>query len=310
METELRYAEIRAESGRTLEGVAVRYGEVSRRTLAGPETIMPGAFQPLPADVILNRQHDRRTPLARTGAGLTLTDTPEALTVRARLPQTREADDTLELVRAGVLRGLSVEIRVAGERMAGGVRVIESAALVGLGVVDRPAYPGSRVEARADSAAGRALSAVVPYGKPLDCQCHKSTAKGGTCERVQFAPGTFRQSLREGGEVLAIAGRYKDAVASTRAGSLALRETRGGLEIEIPALPDTEQAANLLAMSETVPVLARPLFREGTFTERDGIAFYSLAQLYAILLGPSDRSEGWEPVELRHTAPRRPRIWL
>ena len=54
----------------------------------------------------------------------------------------------LELVRAGVIRGASVEMRVTAERFESGVRVVERATLAAIGVVDTPAYPASEVEAR------------------------------------------------------------------------------------------------------------------------------------------------------------------
>ena len=60
---------------------------------------MPGAFGDVAAlDVILNGHHDRgRGPLLRTGgAGLVLEDSAAALTMIAELPNTRDADDTLD----------------------------------------------------------------------------------------------------------------------------------------------------------------------------------------------------------------------
>ena len=69
---EMRFCEVRAE-GRTLTGTAIKYGDTA--TFAwGQERIEPNAFAPL-GDAILNAQHDRTTPLARTdGGGLTLLD--------------------------------------------------------------------------------------------------------------------------------------------------------------------------------------------------------------------------------------------
>ena len=84
----------------------------------------------------------------RTGAGLTLVDGPERLTFSADLPQTSASDDVLTLVRTNILRGASIEMRVTGERVEGGVRIIEKARLSAIGVVDTPAYPQSEIEAR------------------------------------------------------------------------------------------------------------------------------------------------------------------
>ena len=99
----------------------------------------------------MNVQHDRARPLARTGGGgLVLTDTSRALEVRAELPETRESDDTLALVDAKILRGFSLEFLALRERMEGPTRVLVQARLVGLAVVDKPAYRASTIAARAE----------------------------------------------------------------------------------------------------------------------------------------------------------------
>ena len=142
--TRYAYAEISAQ-GRTVSGVLVRYGEVAPRF---GERIEAGAFGNLvTADLVLNIQHVRSRALCRTGgAGLTLTDSAQTLDVSARLPSTIEADDALTLIRSGVLRGLSAEYRVTARRQEGDVEVVTGAKLVGLAVVDRPAYPSSKIE--------------------------------------------------------------------------------------------------------------------------------------------------------------------
>ena len=147
--TERRFApvEIREEGGELfIEGVGIRYGDVADMG-AFRERLEPGTFGDLKlADLILNIMHDRRRPLARTdGGGLSLSDNGEALRISARLPSTREAEDAVRLVRARVLRGFSIEMRVArgGESFTDGIRVISSAKLLDLGLVDRPAYGDS-----------------------------------------------------------------------------------------------------------------------------------------------------------------------
>ena len=145
MTTERRFCEFRAE-GRRLTGTAIRYANEARMPW-GRERFAVAAFAPL-GDVLMNAQHDRRTPLARTGAGLTMTDTAEALRFDADLPATRAADDVLELVRTGVLRGASIEFESTRERMESDLRVIERATLKGVSIVDTPAYSDSEIEAR------------------------------------------------------------------------------------------------------------------------------------------------------------------
>ena len=166
MLNEYRYAELRAEGERQLSGVAIKYGDVAALPF-GRERFEVRAFGDLgAADVILNTMHDRRRPLARSGSGLTLTDTPQALEVRAELPNTREADDTLALVKSGVYRGLSIEFAATRERMVSGVRSIQAARLTGIGVVDRAAYPQSSVEARGENLVRVLESALPAMGAP------------------------------------------------------------------------------------------------------------------------------------------------
>lgn len=141
MEVELRFAPATL-SGRTIQGVAMRYGDVADINGAFSETVASGAFQPL-GDVILTVQHELDRPLARTeGGGLELIDTPSSLAVRATLPSTRDADDALELLDKGILRGFSVAMIVDrnAETFSGHLRTVRKARLSRIGLVDRPAY--------------------------------------------------------------------------------------------------------------------------------------------------------------------------
>ena len=191
---EYRDFELRQDGPRRLIGTAITYGEVANLG-AFREVFQPGAFGDLAGrDVILNRQHDRKRPLARTGGGgLELIDTRESLSIRAELPETRESADTLALVRGGVLRGLSVEFRATASGWSGaGVRTIRSAELRGIGVVDRGAYSGATVEARVRTFAS---------AKPGDDQGPVRLQQAGT---VQMPRGLMRaravQAARVSGE--------------------------------------------------------------------------------------------------------------
>ena len=150
MEPERRYCEIRQadDGGRTLTGIAIRYDNVAE-FVWGREKIMAGAFQPI-GDVVLNFQHDRGRPLARTGGGgLTITDDSSAMEIRAELANTIEGRDVLELVRQSIVRGLSVEFVTDREKFEGDdLRIIEKAHLYAVAVVDEPAYSESEVSAR------------------------------------------------------------------------------------------------------------------------------------------------------------------
>lgn len=140
---ERRFAEVRfdAETGR-LTGIAVVYGDAAQIG-RGTERIEPGTFTF--RDPVLNLMHDRSRPVARVGAGLTLTDTAERLTVEVDFPDTPIAAEARALAAAGMLPGLSVEFRATSDTWEGTTRTIHKADLYGLALVDKPAYPASQV---------------------------------------------------------------------------------------------------------------------------------------------------------------------
>ncbi len=149
--TERRSFELRAADDGTLAGVVIPYGQPT--AIGGfREEFAPGSIRF--DDVILNRQHQRGVALARTGGGgLVLTDSPAELRATITMPDTQDARDVLTLVRSGVLRGLSAEFRAVREEWSGNLRRIREAVLLGIGVVDRPAYAGATVaEIRENSA--------------------------------------------------------------------------------------------------------------------------------------------------------------
>ena len=294
------------QAGRVLSGTALRYGDVAR--IGGQrEKFLPGSFPDVErADILLNRQHAREKPLARSnGGGLTVSDSPQALSIRAELPSTVDSDETLELVKRGVLRGLSIEFEALRESQENGTRVVTLAKLFAVAVVDSGAYPASTVEAR--QRRRPYLQAQVPFNKSLQCRCHR----GKNCDKVRFLPGSFAESIGgEGPEVLAIAGQYADALASRRRGTLILSEAETGLLVTT--------TADLAAQSRTTRILARPVFDPelSEFREigsgRDAYAEYSKVSLRAILLGPTSSDEGWPAAEFGSVrAPRRrSRLWL
>ena len=140
--------ELRLEDdGRKLSGVALFFGRVAKDR---PERFAPGSFNLEGADVILGmKQHPAaERPLARTGGGgLELTADHEALRFTASLIDTADSREAVALVRARVLRDMSIEFVPVKEHFEGGVRVITSAELRGLITLARGAYQ-SDVQAR------------------------------------------------------------------------------------------------------------------------------------------------------------------
>ena len=223
-----------------------------------------------------------------------LEDSAAALTMTATLPNTRDADDTLTLVRSGVLRGLSIEFKALAERMGGTTRIIERARLGGLAVVDTPAYPESSVEARARRGKRTWVRGGITYGVKAHCQCLK-----GECNEVLFRPA----ALEPADDVLAFIGRTSESVGSTAGETLAFTQTEAALLWELTdAARDTAAGSVLDDLAKAgVAVYARPLIdaAASVFTEVDGVRIFDRATFYGLLLKPiADAAvrSGWDPI--------------
>ena len=265
---ETRYSELRAE-GTGLSGILMAYGDTA--TLPwGRERFEVGAFEY--SDVILNAHHDRAQPLARTGAGLELHDGPDALRMTATLPDTALARDTLTLVRSGVLRGLSVEFQALEERQDGGLRIIERASLSGLGIVDRPAYADSVVQARMEvrQTGKRRIEGaffyeklvVVDDGGALQNRLHHNTDEPVTRRKVR--PGAFAKSIQDDDveQVLLLGNSYDNQIASKKGKSLVLTDSPDSLTFsaDLPDIPSVDEFLTKLdagAISPGVRMLYR-----------------------------------------------------
>lgn len=232
---EYRYSDIQRD-GRTLYGVAMPYGSLARLPF-GLERFLPRAFGAVDVlDVIMNVQHNRERPIARTGGGgLTLTDSPIALMTRAELPETREADDVLRLVEKGILRGQSVEFNPVSERQSGNIREIDRAALTGIGIVDRAAYKDSSVAVRSEiRQLGRGLTGAIAYGVP------SIVSDRGADRKEVYDAGAFDFALDDlSREVSLILGDYSRPMASRLAGTLEVTSTAEALTFAVADLPNT-----------------------------------------------------------------------
>ena len=272
--------ELRAE-GRRLVGPAIRYGEVSP---SHREKFEPGAFA-LDDGVTrwLDLAHDPTRVIAHTdGGGLELRNGPHALEVSATLPRIPAADRALADIQAGKLRGFSVEFQAKRERRESGIRVVERADLVGVGLVGNPSYQNSTVEVRARGARGS-----IPFNKKLACECHD-----GPCTAVDIRDVDIPRDR----DVIAVAGSYQRAIGSAKRGSLKLEKTADGLAVELTAEAlATPAGRELVEMAGAVPIYARPIFRQdaSTFTETGGVARYDRMSLKAVLIGATDNAEGW-----------------
>lgn len=143
MMTRNRTVRFRAEADDVISGDVVVYGDTAIDENGRLETFLPGSL--IPADPILNLQHDRKAPLARLGAGLELTDSEHRLRLRAKLPDSHYGRIAKDGIAGNLLRGLSIEYLPyeGGEVIRGGEVTIQRAALLGIALVDKPAYAQS-----------------------------------------------------------------------------------------------------------------------------------------------------------------------
>ena len=295
--------ELRAE-GRRLAGTVMRYGDVSP---SHRERFEPGSLRMAEA-VPLNLFHDPERAVAwQPGGGLEVREEGGALAMTAELPPIPAADRALAEIRAQTATGLSVEFRAIRERREGRLRVVEEALLTGIGIVRSPSYGNSRVETRARYGG---LKARIPTNRRLKCECHKA-GLGGSCSDIRFARRAFAGAETDDGLML-FAKDYSRPLSSTRKGTLRVRETNDGFEIDAD-LPDTTGGRDLIGASENVPLIVRPVINPdaSVFEEAGGVATYSSASVRALLVGATDNDEGWPEAQIsgqRREAGRR--LWL
>ena len=162
------------------------------------ERFEAGAFGSLRnADIILNVQHSRERPVSRTGGGgLEIMDDSRELRVKATLPETRDGDEVLGLVKSRILRGFSIEFRPIDirEEMKDKVRtdIITKAELVNVAVVDRPAYPQSLIDARSHTMDEKKIEELIKRAlenktEPVDVKALVEQVKTATRAEVDDA---------------------------------------------------------------------------------------------------------------------------
>ena len=272
-----------------------------------PELFAPGSIR-LTEPVTLNLQHDPARQLATTADGsLRLTNTASALSLEAQLaPNSAE----LNLVRRKTLTGLSVEFRSRREHRAHGLRVIDSADVGAVGLVDIGSY---QTELEVRRLKGVWLRSRIPLNHRCSCEC-----AGKDCREVEFLEGSLDSLLSDDRDVLAIRDTFSNVLGSKGSGTLVTRLVDNAIEVGLTN-GDTRGAAAVRDVARVAPVHVRPIIdidnSESVINE--GVRIYRDASVTALLVktAPPDAREGWQPAEIDdHTSGEQRRnrrmVWL
>ena len=286
---------------RNLQGRVITYNEIAPTV---NELVKQGAFR-FRKNVTLNVMHRPLQVLAWTANdSLTLKRSAAGIELRSELPHIPAADLAIDQIKRKTLNGLSVEMIVEREtRNTAGTRIIEQAELVGVGLVDVPAYPSSTLELRRRS--GTSTRSSIRKDVPAACEC-----SGLNCSYAEFtdnALDTLVDSFNEKDEILAAYNNFSEPLASKTTNSVRVAKTSSGVTVTID-LPDSDSGMKVLDAIENSGVVVRPFLDRtlSTGTERPlsegrNVMVYDKAVLRGFIISATDQSEGWEQPELINT---------
>ena len=224
-----------------VSGPVVNYGEIAT-TKRGRETVRPGSFLGLSdPNLPVNIQHRQQAAQRITnGSGLTFRDTETALYADLLLPDSAVGRAAADGVRNGELTGWSTEFVPLIEQAEDGAIAVYRALMVGLGLVDVPAYKSSLV------VLNRGGSGRFSYDVPI------VTKDRGRNRKEAYRPKVFERGLIAGRDVvLYLQTTGRGAVASRNAGSLVLTDTAEYLAFEVEDFANTEAARDFVALAES-----------------------------------------------------------
>ncbi|MCM2504089.1 HK97 family phage prohead protease [Aureimonas altamirensis] len=150
-------AEITSTETGEISGLAWPFGTPDR---AG-DMIQKGAFSSASLPLPMLSRHD---PAAPVGVWTGVEETDEGLILKGRLllDEVAGARETLALVKAGVMRGLSIGFRtLATGTPTRGRRLITKAELVECSFVTVPSHPGAKVLSTKDGTRALALADAI-----------------------------------------------------------------------------------------------------------------------------------------------------
>ena len=132
-----------------LEGYAYRWGDDGHAD-GMRETIEPGAFSDSMDDSLFLSQHNPDKLLGREGKNMELIEDDKGLKFSITLPDTTEARDAYNLVKSGIIDGVSVgmDARETESEIDGDMRVIKKTRLREISLTPTPVYKQTEVSAK------------------------------------------------------------------------------------------------------------------------------------------------------------------
>jgi len=176
------------ETGNTLTGYAAVFtdatgGVALSEDLGGfREIVAPSAFEKRAGKVLAYYNHDSSQVLGKEGTNLTLSTDARGLKFSLVLPDTTTGRDVRELVRSGILGGVSFGFTVRkdswqtvnGER----IRTLEEVDLFEISPTANPAYPDTTVALRSLDADAKARQAKAVASQKVKFWKLKLNVKG------------------------------------------------------------------------------------------------------------------------------------
>ena len=295
-----------------VSGPIVRYGDTAKLGMF-TESIAPGAFSW--TDVAATIQHDRHRLIGRSGANLSLVDSPTELRAELRLLETRDSHDAQVMLDEGLLRGWSAEFKVADDSFDGISRTIRKASLRRVSLVDQPAYSESvaEIQHRYEQSfeleeRAKQVKAAYKYGQT------ETVGDQGRNRKRRIKPGAFKVSIDDPEQEITLSiGRNvasHAAIASKMAKTLLFKDTADGLEMTVKNPPDTQAMRDLEAQAAAgMEIKVTPLFREldGEYVDlpepgNPGVKIreYSAVKLYGLALAVRQPKGAESSVEVRN----------
>jgi HK97 family phage prohead protease len=215
------------ESARTIEGLAVPYGDVA--VLNGTRySFAPGSLALERARTPLLLGHDQSRPVGVLAA---TTDRDGGLGVRFAIDRTPDGDAALAQAASGSRGGLSIGAEVDTYDEVGGVRVVSAARILEISLVSLAAFAGAGVESVAaehepepddDDADGDDTEGDEPETDKENPM--QETIEAGSAP-VIIAAAAHRPQLSAGAMALAIAGAQRGEIEATNLVRAALTES-------------------------------------------------------------------------------------